>query len=101
MLQSSETDYSYSALLSAFDCDVPFQVFPTMCFHTYVSQSNILSVVLCFALICGSRFLRLFLFRETKLADNGTKCGFGKRNAWVLPTEGKCLFFFKGTFKTF
>lgn len=45
-----------------------------MCFHTYVSQSNILSVVLRFALIYGSRFLRLFLFRETKLADNGAKC---------------------------
>lgn len=73
MSQSSEAYYSYFALLSALDCDVSFKVFLTMCFHTYVSQSNILNVVLCFALIYESRFLRLFLFRETNLADNGTK----------------------------
>lgn len=72
MLQSSEACYSYFAL-SALGCDVSFKVFLTMCFHTYVSQSNILNVVLCFALIYGSLFLRLFLFRETNLVDNGTK----------------------------
>lgn len=83
VFQPCETCYSYFALLSALDCDVSFEVFLTMCFHTYVSQSSILSVVLCFALIYGSRFLRLFLLRETKLADNGAKyvCLCGKRNA--------------------
>lgn len=41
--------YSYSAMLSSLDCDVPFKMTcVSMCFHTYVSQNNIVSVVLLF-----------------------------------------------------
>lgn len=73
-----------------------------MCFYTCVSQSNILSVVLCFALTYGSRFLRLFLFRETKLANNGTKsvC-VGEEMLNFYPLKKNVCFYLKGLLKHF
>lgn len=91
-----EVYYSYSAMLSSLDCDVPFKMTCFyMCFHTYVSQNNTVSVVLLFCPNLCKLISQVVPLQRDYPADNKTE-SLRKKNdrCLVLTHSGQLLLIF-------